>query len=121
MWQYLDLFSSYELKSPENGKHYKKMVKDNRIFRFLIGLNAEFDEVWGRIIPLPSMGEVFSEVQREESRKLVMLGKKISTGVINSETSAPVTCEANVGKKIDEKPSIYCDACEKPYLKCETC
>lgn len=49
-WQDLDLFSIYEWKSPEDGKHHKKMVEDNRIFTFLTGLNAEFDEVRGRII-----------------------------------------------------------------------
>ena len=45
----------------------------------MAGLNVEFDEVRGRIIgkqSLPSMGEVFSEVRREESRRNVMLGKK---------------------------------------------
>ncbi|KAJ4976846.1 hypothetical protein NE237_001952 [Protea cynaroides] len=42
-------------------------------------LNAEFDEVRGHILgrqPLPPIGEVFSEVRREESRRSVMLGKK---------------------------------------------
>ena len=42
-------------------------------------LNVEFDEVKGRIIrrqPLPSIGEVFSEVRREQSMRNVMLGKK---------------------------------------------
>ncbi|XP_073126194.1 uncharacterized protein [Henckelia pumila] len=124
LWQDLDLFSSYEWKSSEDGKHYKKMVEDNRIFTFLIGLNAKFDEVRGRIIgrqPLPSMGEVFSEVRREESRRLVMLGKKVSTGAINMETSALVTCEANASQKRNEKPSVYYDVCEKPYHTRETC
>ena len=42
------------------------MVESSRIFKFLAGLNVEFDEVRGRIIgrqPLPSIGEVFSEVR----------------------------------------------------------
>ena len=53
----------------------RKLLK-NRIFKFMVGLNVEFDEVRGRIIgrqPLPSIGEVFSEVRREESRRNVVL------------------------------------------------
>ena len=48
----------------------QKMVECTRIFKFLAGLNMKFDEVRGRIIgrqPLPSMGEVLSEVKWEES------------------------------------------------------
>ena len=59
LWQDLDMFNYYEWKSPEDCKHYKKTVEDNRIFKFLIGLNVEFDEVRGKIIgrnSLPSIG-----------------------------------------------------------------
>lgn len=55
------------------------MVESLRIFKFLVGLNVEFDEVRGIIgrQPLPSLGEVFSKVRREKSRRNVMLGKKL--------------------------------------------
>ena len=79
IWQDLDLFNTYEWKSVEDGRHHKKTMEDYRIFKFLASLNVEFDEVRGRIIgrqPLHSIGEVFSEVRREESRRNVMLGKK---------------------------------------------
>lgn len=38
------------------------MVESLQIFKFLVGLNVEFDKVWGIIgrQPLPSLGEVFS-------------------------------------------------------------
>jgi len=55
------------------------MVDVSRVFKFLAGLNVEFDEVHGRILgrnPIPPIGEVFAEVRREESRRPVMLGKK---------------------------------------------
>ncbi|RVW90225.1 hypothetical protein CK203_041955 [Vitis vinifera] len=63
------------------------MVKNSQIFKFLARLNVKFDEVRGRINrrqPLPSLGEVFSEVCREESRRNVMLGKKLSRPLENS-------------------------------------
>lgn len=88
VWQDLDTFNTHEWKSIEDCNHHKKTVEDSRIYKFLAGLNVEFDEVRGRIIgrsPLPSIGEVFAEVRREESRRSVMLGKKgIGESIENS-------------------------------------
>lgn len=69
LWQGPYLFSNYDWKSPEDFNHYKKIVDNDYIYKFLTGLNIEFDEVRGRIIskkPLPSINEAFSEVRREE-------------------------------------------------------
>ncbi|RVW68484.1 hypothetical protein CK203_060193 [Vitis vinifera] len=55
-----------------------------------LGLNKELDELRGQILgkePLPSIREIFSEVQREESRRKVMLGEQQSS---QSETFALV-------------------------------
>ena len=57
----------YEWKCLEDGNHHRKMVECSRIFKFLVGINLDFDEVRGSIVgrqPLPPIGEVFSEVQR---------------------------------------------------------
>ena len=99
IWQDLDLFNTYEWKSTKDGSRHKKTIEDNRIFKFSAGLNVEFDEVRGRIIgrqPLPSIGEVFSEVKREESWRNVMLGKK-GLGV-TIEGSALVTTSGGYNK-----------------------
>ena len=56
-----------------------KSRKKNKSISFCWGLNRDLDEVRGRIHstkPLPSVREMFSEVQREESRRKVMLGSK---------------------------------------------
>lgn len=128
IWQDLDLFNTYEWKSAEDARHHKKTMEDNRIFKFLAGLNVEFDEVRGRIIgrqPMPSIGEVFSEVRREESRRNVMLGKK-GPGVA-MEGSALLTTGGGYNKattyqrKSDEKPRVWCDFCNKPRHTRETC
>ena len=50
LWQDLDLFNDYEWKSIDDCNHHKKMVEDNRIYKFFAGLNVEFDKVRGRII-----------------------------------------------------------------------
>ena len=106
-------------------KHFKKTVEDNRIFKFLIGLNIEFDEVRGRIIgrqPLPSIGEVFSEVHREESRRLVMLGKRnLGNTIENSALAASINAGRTATKKPDEKSRVWCDHCNKQRHTRETC
>ncbi|KAL6322665.1 hypothetical protein AAG906_015351 [Vitis piasezkii] len=89
-------------------------MEDNRIFKFLVGLNVKFDEVNGRIIgrqPLPSIGEVFLEVKREESRRNVMLGKKRHGVVIEGSTLVTT----------DERPRVWCDFCNKPRHTHENC
>ena len=59
------------------------MEKD-RVFKFLAGLNVEFDkvrEILISLLPLASLNEMFSKVRREESRRSVMLEKKESNGL----------------------------------------
>ncbi|KAJ9683694.1 hypothetical protein PVL29_019319 [Vitis rotundifolia] len=103
-------------------------MEDNRIFKFLASLNVEFDEVRGKIIGrqlMPSIGEVFSEVRREESRRNVMLGKK-GLGVA-IEGSALVTTGGGYNKvaafqrKSNERPRVWCDFCNKPCHTRENC
>ena len=103
------------------------MVESSQIFKFLVGLNVEFDEVRGRIIgwqPLPSLGEVFSEVRCEESRRNVMLGKKLSGPVENSAllgTATTTSSNPNNQRRSDDKPRVWCDHCNKPCHTHETC
>ena len=87
-------------------------MEDSRIYKFLAGLNVEFDEVLWRIIgrpPLPPIGEVFAEVRREESRRSVMLGKR-STGesIENSAliTDAVAYKTANYQRRSDDKLQV---------------
>ena len=71
-WQQLDMFEEHKWDCPEDGMLFRKIVEQKRIFKFLLGLNQNLDEVKGRILgtkPLPNIQEVFFEVRREESRK----------------------------------------------------
>ncbi|KAH9697911.1 retrovirus-related pol polyprotein from transposon RE1 [Citrus sinensis] len=104
LWQDLDLFNDYEWENMEDFKHHKQTVNNERIFKFLSGLNVEFDEVKGRIIgrkPLPTLEDVFSKVRREESRR-----------------------DANATRSItqqQQKPRVWCDYCNKPRHTWEAC
>ncbi|KAG6468480.1 hypothetical protein ZIOFF_073168 [Zingiber officinale] len=122
LWQDLDLFSTYEWKSTDDCYHHKKTMEDGCIYKFLTGLNVEFDEVRGRIIgrlPLPSIGEVFAEVRREESRRSVMLEKRSTNESV--ENSALFTNVVNYQRRYDDKPRVWCDFCNKPRHTRETC
>ncbi|RVW89522.1 hypothetical protein CK203_043570 [Vitis vinifera] len=90
-WQQLDIYEELVWKCPEDGLLYKKVIEKERIYKFLLGLNKNLDEVHGRVLsikPLPSVREVFSEIRREESRQKVMLGTQNSSK--NLENSALV-------------------------------
>ncbi|KAL6312800.1 hypothetical protein AAG906_021432 [Vitis piasezkii] len=87
----------------EDGLHHKKTMEDNRIFKFLAGLNVEFDEVRGRNIgrqPLPSIGEKGPGVAIEGSAL-------VTTGGGYNKVAA-------FQRKSDERPQIWCDFCNKP-------
>ncbi|RVW90234.1 hypothetical protein CK203_036788 [Vitis vinifera] len=74
--------------------------------------------------PHPSLGEVFSEVRREESQRNVMLGKKLFGLVENSVllgTTATTCRNPNNRHRSDDKPRVWCDHCNKPRHTHETC
>lgn len=59
----MDLFDSNEWKFTDDQKRYKKTIEDGRTYKFLTGLNVEFDEVRGWILrktSLLSINDVFS-------------------------------------------------------------
>nr|XP_048326741.1 uncharacterized protein LOC125421570 [Ziziphus jujuba var. spinosa] len=87
------------------------------------GFNKELDEVRGRILgksPLPTICGAFSEVQREEARKSVMLNKLVPiTTNLEVESFALVTRGFQEEVNKDGKP--WCDHCKHPWHTWETC
>lgn len=66
---------------------YRKKVKAERVFKFLVGLNKRLDDVWGRILDRQQMTltrEVFVEVRCEERRGGMMLRKNGEDVGVNS-------------------------------------
>ncbi|KAF5450350.1 hypothetical protein F2P56_030710 [Juglans regia] len=118
------------------------MVENARIFKFLAGLNDEFDEVRGRILgrqPLPPLGEVFSKVRREDCRRNVMMKKKEDETEENSAlvvanpapycatstdlSTANISAQRSYSnqRRFEDKPRVWCDYCNKPRHTRETC
>lgn len=63
------MFEENQCNCPDDdAKKFREMVERKRIFKFLMGLNKNLDEVRGRILgikPQLNIREVFSEVHRE--------------------------------------------------------
>ena len=63
-WQRMDMFETTKWDHPMDEIKYK-IVEKKQIYKFLLGLNKNLDEVRGRILrtkPLPNIQEVASEV-----------------------------------------------------------
>ncbi|KAL4319272.1 hypothetical protein GQ457_18G001240 [Hibiscus cannabinus] len=83
------MYELNEWKCADDITFYKKLTNQKWIFRFLSGLNKEFDDARSRILatkPLPPVCEAFSEIRREESRRTLMLFESM-----HSDESALVT------------------------------
>jgi len=58
-WQQLDTYEEIEWKCPDDKKKYRELVEKDRIYKFLLGLNRDLDEVrrrkfmLGNIAPAP--------------------------------------------------------------------
>ena len=50
LWQELNQCYEEEWGSPTDSMQYMKSKEDDKLYLFLVGLNRELDEVWGRIL-----------------------------------------------------------------------
>lgn len=48
-WQQLDMFEEHIWECPNDGIRYTQIVDKKWVFKFLVGLNKDLDEVHGRI------------------------------------------------------------------------
>ena len=124
LWQELDLFYEFEWACATNSPRFKKAIEKDHVFEFLAELNTDSDEVRGWILgkePLPSTREVFSRVRREESQRIVMMGKShgnasTKNSALNAEATeiaADVTNQKTQWK-LEEKGKVWCDFWNKP-------
>ncbi|GMI80943.1 hypothetical protein HRI_001763600 [Hibiscus trionum] len=101
LWQELDMY--YEVDWGEGLEHTKFMshLNKERLYEFLAGLNRDLDEVRGRILgrtPLPTIGEAFAEVRREENRRRVMMGDFKEPKLLTNSGHRPTESSALVSR-----------------------
>ena len=107
LWQDLDLNCEEELECTGDSVQFKKKMENERVFEFLTGLNRELDDVRSRVLsrrPLPSIGEVFSKVRREESRRKVILWEPLTSKL---KASALVTRGPHAGSGPRQSKRTY--------------
>nr|CAD1831090.1 unnamed protein product [Ananas comosus var. bracteatus] len=124
-WRQLDTYEVHKWSCTTDASLYKQIVEKKRVYKFLLGLNKNLDEVRGRLMgvkPSPSLREVFSEVRREESRKKIMMGPSQHLNI--AENSALVTLKTQFApsdNRQKNKGRPWCDYCRKPGHSRDTC
>ena len=120
-WKRLDHLEDYKPVCPTDSIGYKKFIARERVFKFLAGLNVEYDPVRGRVLSmdtLPSLQEAFAYVQNEESRRSAMMSP------VSTDRSALLSTPRD-GLSLPHpsaaKESVFCDYCKKPRHTRETC
>ncbi|KAJ1401609.1 Gag-polypeptide of LTR copia-type [Sesbania bispinosa] len=103
-WQQLDIYEDTQWSCTEDKKKYKELVEKDRIYKFLLGLNTELDEVRGRILgtkPLKNNpGSIFGsekggeqeesdawKVKPSEAKQTKNLDSRGNTAEVNSNPS----------------------------------
>nr|KYP76966.1 hypothetical protein KK1_021228 [Cajanus cajan] len=105
---------------------HAEAVERGRIFKFLHGLNHEYDPIRVQILgreKLPSLSKVFFMVRGEETRRAVMLDGGISNTGSAMTIGKGVHKGANAGGKSFEKDNHgdYCSYCRRSRHTKETC
>ena len=99
LWQEMDSFYEIKWHCTADSIQYNPRLEKERGFDFLHGPNKDLDEVRGHLLgskPLPSLRDAFAEVQREESRKRVMLTSPPSSILdLSSQASALASSQNN--------------------------
>jgi hypothetical protein len=132
LWQELDHYQNLQLECSADAVKIKKMIEEERIYEFLGGLNSEYDPVRVQIFgkePLPSLQEVFSYIQNEESCRSTMLHSSSQTPfalVSASPRHSRGDFKSRDGGRItdatfDDKDKLFCDHCNRSRHTRETC
>lgn len=128
LWQTFDHYQDWNPICAADIASYQKLVERDRIFKFLAGLNQEYDPIRCRVLgmePLPSLRETFAYVQNEESRRMSMLS------TVTHDRSALISTPQHNGwnqprnsstdRLSDEKDKLFCDYCQRTRHTRETC
>jgi len=91
-WIELDQYQNLKMKCTDDSIALAQFLERMRIFKFLSGLNSEFDPIRIQILgkeKLPSVSKVFHIVRGEETRRSVMLdgGKSVDNSALAAGNS----------------------------------
>ncbi|KAJ1386917.1 Retrotransposon gag domain [Sesbania bispinosa] len=125
LWIELDQYQNLKMKCTANSATHTEFIDRARIFKFLSGLNSEFDPIRIQILgkeKLPSLSEVFYTVRGEENRRTVMLDDPPIDGLALVSGKGPT--KGSSAGKFSSKPARddrWCTYCKKSGHTKETC
>ena len=110
----------------------KNYVKKDRVYDFLVGLNAEFDQVRVQILSkkLSTLNETISIIRADERRRSVMLEPQNMEGLTmvankGSDQKANTTNNKRSdwlrASNRDNRDKLWCTYCQKPRYTWEKC
>jgi len=132
LWQELDHYQKLQPECAADAIKIKKMIEEECIYEFFGGLNSKYDPVRVQIFgkePLPSLQEVFSYIQKYESRRSIILHPSSQTqSALVGASQRPFIGDFGVqddGKVADmtsdDKDKLFCDHCNRSRHTRETC
>jgi len=127
LWIELDQYQNLKLENNKDAITLAQFVERSRMFKFLSGLNPEYDLVRAQILGkerLPSLSEVFFIVRGEEARQMVMMNEASTEGVamFSGKTTKPGNSNlANIKFSLKGKEERWCSHCKKSCHTKDTC
>jgi hypothetical protein len=123
LWQELNHYQNFQPMCAVDAAQIKKMI-EKRIYEFLGGLNSEYDLVRVQIFgkePLPSLQEVFSYIQNEESRRSTMLhsSSQSQSALVGATQRTPSNSskfrdrDRTADATSEDKDKLFCDHCTR--------
>ncbi|XP_028088711.1 uncharacterized protein LOC114289243 [Camellia sinensis] len=124
-WKRLDHLLDYKPVCTVDSVSYRKFLAQERVFKFLEGLNVEFDPIRNRVLGmdvLPSLQVAFAYVQNEESHHSAMLPPtSIDRSTLLSAPSRDGASLPLPSSHPSGKDNLFCDYCRRPRHTHETC
>lgn len=102
LWQEMDHYICIVIECNSVTAALKKFIEKNRVFDFLAGLNAEFDQVRMQILgkeEFPSLNETIFMVRTEGSKRGAMLEALPSEG-------SSILPDGEIKPSMDQKPNF---------------
>ncbi|KAJ1400177.1 hypothetical protein SESBI_29737 [Sesbania bispinosa] len=128
LWMELDHYRVIKTRCSEDSAILKEYIEQDRVYDFLVGMNAEYDHVRIQILgkeKVPGLNEVIAIVRSEESRRELMLETPTteSSAMIVEGGTAMVANQKksrfhNMEKKHEEVWCTYCNKSRHTREKC---
>jgi hypothetical protein len=132
LWQELDHYQNLQPMCAVDATQIKKIIEEECIYEFLGRLNSEYDPMRVQIFgkeSLPSLQEVFSYIQNEESHRSTMLhsSSQSQSALVGTTQRTPTNSsrfrdkDRIADEASDDKDKLFCDHCNRSRHTRETC